>query len=239
MFLYKDQLTLFESNDDLNSRVYGYKKKDFEVKYLDRIEANEIIRRNHYSHKVVMASTDHFGVYIDGVLVGVLQYGHALNPKSISNIIPDSTFDNFRELNRMWLSDEAPKYSESRAISYSIKILKKKYKDLKWIQSFADERCGKLGVVYQASNFRYYGKHLTQFYEYNGEVLHKLMLTSPKHMEITRKRFKVDIQKILEDANKMSLWQFRYIYFLDQRIVSQCLLKQEPYPKPSTFYQQK
>ena len=53
----------------------------------------------------------------------------------------------------MWLSDDAPRNSESRAISYAVKYIRKACPSVVWIQSFADERCGGLGVVYQAANF--------------------------------------------------------------------------------------
>ena len=59
--------------------------------------------------------------------------------------------------------------SESMAISYSIKYIKGKLKTIKWIQSFADERCGGLGIVYQACSFRYYGEHTSSFWELDGE----------------------------------------------------------------------
>lgn len=235
MFLFTDQLTIFDSNDDLSQKIIGYEKKGFKVAYISRNEANDIIKKNHYSKKIVNTSTDHFGVYINNVLVGILQYGHALNPQSISNIIPNSSFENFRELNRMWLSDVAPKNSESRAISYSIKILKKRYKHLKWIQSFADERCGLLGVVYQASNFKYYGKHLSEFYEYQGETLHKLRLTNRFKTHQIEKQYQRSIEEILSEAKSVKFWQFRYIYFVDQKSINECLLDEKPYPKPGNF----
>jgi hypothetical protein len=64
-----------------------------------------------------------------------------MNPASQASVVKDTEIDEYLELNRMWLSDEAPKNSESKAISYSIKYIKRKYPKIKWIQSFADERC--------------------------------------------------------------------------------------------------
>ena len=69
----------------------------------------------------------------------------------------------YLELNRMWISDDCKQYAESQAISYSIKYIKKKLKTIKWIQSFADERCGGFGIVYQACSFDYYGEHNSIF----------------------------------------------------------------------------
>jgi len=233
MFLFTDQLTLFDSNDDLSQKIIGYEKKGFKVVYISRNEANDIIKKNHYSKKVFNNSVDHFGVYINSEPVGVLQYGYALNHKSMSKIIPKTSFKNYRELNRMWLSDIAPRNSESRAISYSIKILKAKYRELAWIQSFADERCGLLGVVYQASNFKYYGKHLATFYEYQGEVLHKIRLSDDVY--ILENKYKKSIEEIRREAKELQFWQFRYIYFIDQKLIKRCLLKEKPYPKPGNF----
>ena len=50
----------------------------------------------------------------------------------------------------MWLDDKAKRNSESMAVSYSFKYLRGKFPKVKWVQSFADERCGGFGIVYQA-----------------------------------------------------------------------------------------
>ena len=51
--------------------------------------------------------------------------------------------------------------------------IKRKYKVIKWIQSFADERWGGFGIVYQACSFTYDGEHLSEFYELDGKYYHK------------------------------------------------------------------
>lgn len=35
----------------------------------------------------------------------------------------------------------------------------------------------------------------------------------------------------MNDAEKMDLRQFRYIYFINQKCIKDCLLKEMPYPK--------
>ena len=59
----------------------------------------------------------------------------------------------------MWLSDDAPRNSESRAISYALKYIRRACPSVAWVQSYADERCQGLGVVYQACSFLYLGFH--------------------------------------------------------------------------------
>jgi hypothetical protein len=64
-----------------------------------------------------------------------------MNPASQKSVVSDTEIDEYLELNRMRLDDKAPKNSESKAVGYSIKYIKRKYPKIKWIQSFADERC--------------------------------------------------------------------------------------------------
>lgn len=86
-----------------------------------------------------------------------------MNPASCGSVVRDTQIDQYLELNRMWISDDATDYPESRAISASLKYIRGKFPKVKWIQSFADERCGGFGIVYQACSFSYYGLHTSTF----------------------------------------------------------------------------
>ena len=165
------------------------------------------------------------------VLVGVLQFGYAMNPASCGSVVKGTLKNQYLELNRMWLSDDIEtKYSESQAFSCSIKFIKRKYPTIKWIQSFADERCGGFGIVYQACSFDYYGEHTSVFWELEDVVYHNIQMTVAKDS----KRYAGEAKKLQENkdrAIKHVLRQFRYIKFLDKREKKNCLLKEKPYPK--------
>ena len=75
----------------------------------------------------------------------------------------------------MWLADSAPRDSESRALAHSFRYIRRALPRIRWIQSFADQRCGGWGVVYRASGFLYPGCHRTRFYELDGEYCHETM----------------------------------------------------------------
>ena len=153
------------------------------------------------------------GVFINGQFLGVLQYGYAMNPASCSSVVDGTEMNQYLELNRMWLSDSAGRNSESTAISYSIKYIKGKYPRIKWIQSFADERCGCFGIVYQACSFSYYGEHDSVFWTLNGVVYHNSLMTrNPKLSKAAAL-----IQNNRDKAKSETLRQFRYIKFIDQR----------------------
>ena len=224
-FIYSEQLPMFGHKD-----VIGYGNNEFYVKEIDRKQANKIIIANHYSKKIYNGTYINLGVFIDSLLLGVLQYGYAMNPASCASVVKGTEMNQYLELNRMWLDDKAIRNSESKAISYSIKYIKKKFKTVKWIQSFADERCGGLGIVYQACSFRFYGEHTSSFWEWDNEVFHNIQMTVKKGTKRYNKRVH-ELQTNKEKAIKHQLRQFRYIKFLDQSWVSKCTKKEQPYLK--------
>ena len=221
-FIYSDQGVLFGAME-----VVGFGSDDWCVKEVPRDVANEVIVKNHYSGKFYNATYIHLGVFIAGELMGVLQYGYAMNPASCGSVVKETGIDEYLELNRMWLDDAAPRNSESMAVSYSMKYIKARYPKVKWVQSFADERCGGFGVVYQACNFTFYGEHLSKFWTLDGEVYHNSLMT--RDPKLSKSAAKLQANKIR--ATSEDLRQFRYIYFIDRRKKKDCLLREQPYPK--------
>lgn len=223
-FLYHSENELFGQS----KIVIGYGSDDFYIKKIDRLIAKEFVIQNHYSKKIFNNSYIHLGCFIKGIMLGVLQFGHMLNNKANIKIVKDTRPGEGIELNRMVFLESKEKNSESRAIAYSIKYIKNQYPNVKWIQSFADERCGKFGIVYQASNFGYYGEHRGDFYEHEGKFYHEIALTKDR-----KKAGAVgaELRKIKHKLKKIYFRQFRYLYFIDQREKQKCLLDRLPFPK--------
>ena len=211
------------------ARVEGWRRGGMLVAYVDRDTANDVIRRNHYSGTVTSHTTHHIGVWtVVGGFVGVLQWGYAMNPASGQSIVPDLDVSEWLELNRMWMDDRAPRNTESTAIGLAVRLLQRNVPRLRMLQSFADERCGGLGVVYQACSFGFYGGHVSDFYELDGEWYHQVLLTNSRQKDEPRaKRLAAGMDR----AIKHELRQFRYLRFLDKRAEATCLLKRQPYPK--------
>lgn len=220
--IYSDQQSMFGSRE-----IIGFGSDEFQVKEIDINRANSIIIKNHYSGKITNHTYIHLGVYLKTEMLGVLQIGYAMNPASGGGIVDGTKSDEFCELNRMWLDDRLPRNSESMAISYAVRYIRSKYPKLRFLMSFADERCGGYGIVYQAANFQYYGEHTTIFWELDGQYFHNVIMTNgsdqSKQARILRAR--------KDDAQKIELRQFRYIYWLNQRYKKECKLKEQPYPK--------
>lgn len=160
--------------------------KDIVVKVIKSKVANEFVKKNHYSGKVVQNSSLHFGCFLDGKLGGVMSYGSPLDKKKVLPLVETSNsgknkkWNEMLELNRMAFSDLLPRNSESRCISISFKLLKKNAPQIKWILSFSDStQCGD-GTIYRASGF-----NLTSIKSNentcllpSGEVVHKMTLES-------------------------------------------------------------
>lgn len=179
--------------------------KEIRLKVIPSKIANEFIKKYHYSGKVVPNSRLHFGAFLDGKLHGVLQYGPSINKKGTINLVEDTGWNEFIELNRLAFDDYLPKYSESRCIAISIKLIKKNAPQIKWVVSFADStQCGD-GTIYRASGFILIGiKKNTSLWEKDGVKLQDMQLY---HKMINPRK---------EDWTQLNGHQLRYIYLIDK-----------------------
>lgn len=214
--------------------VVGAESGDVSVLLIDKELADRIIRDGHYSGTTSWSSSIHFGIYVRDTLTGAMQFGPAMNPASGRNVVADSTTDTWLELNRLWLSDDKPPNTTSRAISGALRVIRQRRPKVQWVQSFADERCGKNGAVYQACSFLYCGSHTTTFYEIDGVWIHKSMIgRAPvdKRGWLSGKKVAWANQNF-DRAVEHRFRQFRYVKFLDTRAQKRLLLPVLPYPKP-------
>jgi len=129
------------------------KAKDIELRPIPAAQANELVKRVHYSGKVVQNSQLHIGVFYDGRLEGAMQFGPSLDKRKIQGLVTGTAWHEFIELNRMAFSEALPRNSESRAIAVAMRLLRKHAPQVKWVVSFADgTQCGD-GTIYRASGF--------------------------------------------------------------------------------------
>lgn len=221
---------LFEvGGREAGHEVAGFGDAAFHIRLLDRHDANAIIVANHYSGRIYRGTTLHLGVWIGGELLGVLQYGYAMNPASAGSVVEGTGMTEYLELNRMWLDDRAPRNSESRALAASIRLIRRIRPAVKWIQSFADERCGLFGTVYQAAGFTYHGEHRGIFWELDGEFYHNSLATNSRSAKGPRA---AHLLANIDRATKNKLRQFRYLRFLKPRFAKGCRYSARPFPKP-------
>ena len=181
--------------------------KEIIVKVIPPKIANNFVKQNHYSKKVVPNSSLHFGCFLDKKLHGVMQYGSSINKKGTINLVANTGWNEFIELNRMAFDDYLPKNSESRCIAISIKLIKKNASHIKWIISFADgTQCGD-GTIYRASGFKLVSivnNTALRIDPKTGESMHVIQA---HHLKISKEFRKWEVFK-----GK----QLKYVYLIDK-----------------------
>jgi hypothetical protein len=181
--------------------------KEIIVKVIPSKIANEFVKKHHYSGKVVPNSTLHFGCFLDDKLHGVMSYGGSMRKDLINPLVENTGWNEFIELNRMAFDDYLPKYSESRCIAISIKLIKKNAPQIKWIVSFSDGTQSGDGTIYRASGFS-----LTQIKD-NSQLR-----INPKTNEVIQsmQAFHLGLSKEFHKWEKLKGYQLRYIYLIDK-----------------------
>lgn len=186
--------------------------KDIVVKPIAAKDANSLVKRLHYSGKVAPNSQLHLGVFMDGKCGGAMQFGPSFDKSKMLGLVEGTEWNGFIELNRMAFAEWLPRNSESRAIGYAFRWMRKQYPHIKWCVSFADgTQCGD-GTIYRASGFALTGIKVNRsiIELEGGERVASMTYTKGKHILSQGGR-----AGIPEGAKHIPGFQLRYIYFLD------------------------
>lgn len=137
----------------LRRRTFVGDAKRIRVAPIDRKAAEAAVKRWHYSGKIVNNSQLHLGAFLDGELLGAMQFGPSLDKSKLQGLVRDTPWNGFIELNRMAFSDKLPRNSESRCLSVAMRLMRQHAPHVQWVVSFADgAQCGD-GTIYRASGF--------------------------------------------------------------------------------------
>ena len=170
----------------------------------------------HYSGKIVNNSSLHFGVYWKDRLEGVMSFGCPMDKRRMLSTVEGTKWNDMLELNRMAFSESLPRNSESRALSVAFRLIKKHYKNIQWVVSFADAtQCGD-GTIYRASGFDLIGiKKNEQILNWNGSLVSKKTLDSKNYPKINGRYYS---SVLIERGEAYSIegFQLKYIYFIDK-----------------------
>ena len=193
-----------------DNKIIGYEapSKGIKIVVCMKSEADPIIIANHYSHKVTKNSFLSFLVYYYGKVSGALQIGFGIHQKNKGQYNSNEV----REFDRMWLSDDMPKFSETITISLLHHYLRKVHPEIKHLISYADnsDDVGNVGTIYKAANYRLIGKIKSDFYILeSGERVHPITMW---HRHKTRKwSFLI---KQYPNIRKSQGYQMKYMFDL-------------------------
>lgn len=184
--------------------------KDIVVKPINSQAANAVVKRIHYSGKVVSNSQLHFGVFLDDKLEGAMSFGPSMDKRKMLGLVPGTSWNGFLELNRMAFSSALPRNSESRAMAVAFRLIRKHYPHIDWIISFSDgTQCGD-GAIYRAAGFDLCGikENKTILLLPTGEIVADITLNSSKTRQNASYWKK-------NGAKPLKGFQLRYMYFIN------------------------
>lgn len=172
--------------------------------------ANRIFEKYHYAHRAVPIS-ECFGAYkADSMrtLVGAISFGKpSSNSLCVGCCGQEQAYRVF-ELNRLWMSEEAPRNSESRFIGWSLRILKKIHPE--WILvSYADSEQNHTGAIYRATGWIYTGLSAERS-EWKSKTLNKHSKTLTESR--TWEDYSKDPDMYLGERSR----KHRYFYFFNR-----------------------
>ena len=166
----KKQVILDIFNYPIGIKVMG---KNIKILKVNKSQADNLVCKYHYSKKPTTNSFLSFLVYYNNKINGVLQLGYGIRPKSKGYF----DYKEVREFDRMWLSDEMPKYSETIVISCLHKYLKLVFPEIKYLISYCDTSVGNTGTIYKAANYKLIDKLKADFYILpTGERIHPVSM---------------------------------------------------------------
>ena len=207
---------------DADNTLSGVEYRDLKLCVEKNSKVDTLVKQYHYSHKSTRNRMLSMVVYVQGSLeiAGFIQLGYGIRPNLKQHIYKNIQKGNFCEFDRMWLSDDLPKYSETIVISMLLYFIKYWNPNIKYIITYADGSVGNTGVIYRASNAVFIGKHEVDFYILpNGERVHPVSMW---HRHKTRKR---DVLNVLYPGinHVQDEYQYRYLYILDKKEKKQFL----------------
>lgn len=189
-------------------------------------ETYQWLLEKHYAKRIPQIMHA-FGLYVDGVLKGVVTYGIPASPALCMGICGKEYSDKVLELNRLCLM-ENNKNESSFLVSHSIQLLPKPT----IVVSYADTSQGHVGYVYQATNFLYTGLSANRVdWTIKGmEHKHSKTISDGMTLESIKEKYGDDFY-YTERSRK-----HRYIFFHGSKSDKKAMRKLlkyniEPYPK--------
>ena len=216
--------------------------KEIEIKVIPAAVANPFVKKHHYSGKVVNNSQLHFGAFLDGHLHGVLSYGPSMDKRKIIGLVEGTEWNGFLELNRMAFDEYLPRNSESYCIGATLRMIRKKAPQVKWVVSFADgTQCGD-GTIYRASNFILTGIQINKTIIRMPDGSDVAGLTLDLQQRSTKEKYDklcgLDPTKrytrndyIKAGAEAIQGYMLRYIYFIDPKWRKRLTVPEIPFSK--------
>lgn len=192
---------------------------------VDHAAALHACRAWHYSRAVPSGKVVRFGVWENGVFIGVVLFSRGAT-KQIG--LPYGLLQTeVCELTRIALSEHTAPVS--RIVSIAIRLLRQKSPGLRLIVSYAAEEEGHLGGIYQAGNWLYEGCVESYTFLIKGVKTHARTVSSRYHGKASLDWIRANVDPYAQVCR--GLRRHKYLMPLDDEMRRQVDRMSKPYPK--------
>lgn len=206
----------------------------YNIRQIAKEDALKMIQKYHYSNTLPKLNKYYIGFYLHNELVGVVTLGWGTRPRhTIQKIFPSLNTQDYLEIGRMCMTEDMPRNSESQMLSQLVKWIRVNIPELKILLTWADGMLGKVGYVYQASNFIYSGYSGGEMYMKDGVKIHVRQMKSILIKE-GEKDSRITVRPTLEQMRNYGIQhykgrQYRYLMFLcntkeKDRLLEECMI---------------
>ena len=199
--------------------------------YCSHQAAKHAVMRWHYSRAMPAAKLVRIGVWEDGNFRGVILYGSGANRHLARPFDVDGT--EACELVRVALAP-GRRYPTSKCLAYSLKMVKRQSPGLKVIVSYADQKEGHVGTIYQATHWIYLGASTQPYIKLQGRITHPRSL----HARYGRGGQSLGWLRANVDprAERVDMpAKLKYVWAFDRSLRERLKAQSKPYPKTSDF----
>lgn len=133
--------------------IFDIEPEAKEVRRITYNQARPFLLKIHYARRMPCI-THAFGLFINGVIGGVVTYGIPASPNLCVGLAGEKNREKVYELNRLVI---LPEYSGDNNASYLIAHSLKMMPKRSFVVSYADTAWTHVGYVYQATNWLYTG----------------------------------------------------------------------------------
>jgi hypothetical protein len=236
--------TSVRGNDTGDQEVsQPYKTIDVQYWRISHALATETVIREHYLHRKCPISYS-FGAFVGDELKGVLTVGVPASWSVRAGLVgdtyktyknsPHSRANDVHELNRLWMSAELPRNSESRFVGWCLRELRRQNPSMILV-SYADGSMGHVGYIYQACNFFYTGTSAP------FKDIHPAGYSDCRRVSMSVRGEKVGNKRAWAlDPNiprRVRSPKHRYVFFMNRRDIRILAWQIQPYPKVAASHE--
>lgn len=211
---------------------------NIKLSFCEREVGKKICEQKHYMKTYPQGAKVNIIMTEKNQPIGICVFGYstATNAK-INKYVYGLKKEEYLEMQRLWISDNYGKNTESYILSKIIKILKEKYK-IKIIVTHSGGCKDDCGIVYQSSGWLYFGSQKCDDFYLTNKGEYKNMVAAMRfgRVQIKNKTKQEIGEELFGEGRVINSNRYLYLYPLDKSIRRRLNKIALPFPKTSKVF---